>query len=91
MKAYLPKSFQREAKNDGVSEEDCQEAIRRAERGLIELGGRLIKQQIPRGNQGAAKGARAVVFYKRGEIAVFLHIFSKSDKANLTNPSWRST
>ena len=85
MRAYLPKSFQREAKSDGVSEEDCQEAIRRAERGLIdaELGGRLIKQRIPRGNQGAAKGARAVVFYKRGEIAVFVHIFSKSDKANL--------
>jgi hypothetical protein len=85
MKAYLPKSFQREAKSDKVSDEDCQEAIRRAERGLIdaELGGRLIKQRIPRGNQGAAKGSRAVVFYKRGEVAVFLHIFSKSDKANL--------
>ena len=85
MKAYLPKSFQREAKSDGVSDEDCREAIRRAERGLIdaELGGRLIKQRIPRGNQGAAKGSRAVVFYKRGEVAVFLHIFSKSDKANL--------
>lgn len=86
MKAYLPKSFQREAKSDGVSDADCQEAIRRAERGLVDadLGGGLIKQRIPRGNQGAARGSRAVVFYKRGEIAVFLHIFSKSDKANLT-------
>ncbi len=86
MKAYLPKSFRREAKSDGVSDEDCGEAMRRAERGLIdaELGGHLIKQRIPRGNRGAAKGARAVVFYRRGEIAVFLHIFAKSDKANLT-------
>ena len=86
MKAYPPKSFQREARSDGVSDTDCQEAIRRAERGLVDadLGGRLIKQRIPRGNQGAARGSRAVVFYKRGEIAVFLHIFSKSDKANLT-------
>jgi hypothetical protein len=86
MKAYLPKSFLRKAGGDGVSDADCQEAIRRAERGLVDadLGGRLIKQRIPRGNQGAARGSRAVVFYKRGEIAVFLHIFSKSDKANLT-------
>jgi len=60
--------------------------MRRAERGLVdaELGGHLIKQRIPRGNRGAATEARAVVFYRRGEIAVFLHIFAKSDKANLT-------
>jgi hypothetical protein len=86
MIAYLPGSFQREAKRGGLSDEDCREAITRAERGLVdaELGGRLIKQRIPRGNRGAAKGSRAVVFYKRGEVAVFLHIFSKSDKANLS-------
>jgi hypothetical protein len=86
MKAYLTKSSQREARSNGVSDTDCQEAIRRAERGLVDadLGGRLIKQRIPRGNQGAARGSRAVVFFKRGEIAIFLHLFAKSDKANLT-------
>jgi hypothetical protein len=86
MKAYLPKSFQREASNNGVSDEDCQEAIRRAERGLVDadLGKGLIKQRISRGSQGAARGSRAVVFYRRGKVAVFLHIFSKSKKANLT-------
>ena len=49
MKIYLPKSFQREAKSDGVPDEGCEEAIRRAEKGLIDvkLGGRLIKQRIP--------------------------------------------
>jgi hypothetical protein len=86
MNAFLPKSFQREADSNGVSEEDCREAIRRAERGLIDadLGHGLIKQRIPRGNQGAARGSRAVVFYKRGKVAVFLHIFPKSKKPNLT-------
>jgi len=86
MKAYLPKSFQRQARNDAVSDEDCQEAIRKAERGLIDatLGGGLIKQRIPTGNRGAARGSRAVVFYKRGEVAVFLHIFAKNRKANLS-------
>jgi hypothetical protein len=86
MNAYLPKSFQREADGNGVSDEDCREAIRRAERGLIDadLGQGLIKQRISRGNQGAARGSRAVVFYRRGKVAVFLHIFPKSKKANLT-------
>ena len=86
MNAYLPKSFQREADSNGLSDEDCREAIRRAERGLIDadLGQGLIKQRISRGNQGAARGSRAVVFYRRGKVAVFLHIFPKSKKANLT-------
>jgi hypothetical protein len=86
MKAYLPKSFQREAKSNGITDHNCREAIRRAEIGLIDagLGGGLIKQRIPRGSQGAARGLRAVIFYKRGEVAVFLHLFAKSGKSNLT-------
>jgi hypothetical protein len=86
MQIYLPRSFQRDAKRDGVTDEGCREAVRRAESGLIDadLGGGLIKQRIATGNRGAAKGSRAVVFYKRAEVAVFLHIFLKSRKANLT-------
>ena len=86
MKAYLPKSFQRECKSGGVTDHNCREAIRKAEDGLIDatLGGRLIKQRVPRIGQGAARGLRAVIFYKRGEVAVFLHLFAKSGKGNLT-------
>ncbi len=86
MRVYLPKSFQRDAERGGVTDEDCLEAIRRAERGLVDasLGGGLIKQRIATGARGAAKGSRAVVFYRRGAVAVFLHIFAKSRKANLT-------
>jgi hypothetical protein len=68
MKIYLTKSFQRKAESDGVSDEGCDDAIRRADKGLIDakLGGYLIKQRISRGNQGAARGSRAVIFYRRG-------------------------
>lgn len=87
MRAYLSKSFWREAKKEGISEEDCKTAIRRAENGLIDanLGGGLIKQRIPRDNLSAARGSRAIVFYKRGKTAVFLHLFPKSAKSNLTD------
>lgn len=86
MHAYLPKPFQREADSLGITDDDCRKAIQKAEKGLIDadLGAGLIKQRIPRGNQGAARGARAVVFYKRGTLAIFLHMFPKSGKANLT-------
>lgn len=86
MRAYIPKTFWREAEKEGISEEDCKTAIKKAESGLIDanLGGGLIKQRIPRNNLGAARGSRAIVFYKRGKVAVFLHLFPKSAKANLT-------
>jgi hypothetical protein len=86
MRIFLPRAFQRDAESCGVTDEDCQKAIKKAEGGLIDatLGGGLIKQRIATGNRGAAKGSRAVVFYKRAEVAVFLHIFPKSRKANLT-------
>jgi hypothetical protein len=86
MHVYLSRVFQRNIKRDGVTDEGCREAVRRAESGLIDadLGGGLIKQRIATGNRGAAKGSRAVVFYKRRKLAVFLHIFPKSRKANLT-------
>jgi hypothetical protein len=87
MHVYLPRSFQRDAKRDGITDEHCLDAIRKAEMGLIDaaLGGGLIKQRIATGNRGAAKGSRAIVFYKRREIAVFLHVFAKSRSANLTD------
>lgn len=86
MKAYITRSFDREARRDGISDEDCKGAVRRAESGRVDadLGGGLIKQRISRGNRSAAKGSRAIVFYKRGNLAVFLHIFPKSKKANLS-------
>ncbi|MFZ2109880.1 MAG: type II toxin-antitoxin system RelE/ParE family toxin [Roseiarcus sp.] len=78
MHAYLTRSFDRDAKRDGVSDEDCQEAIRKAERGLVDadLGSGLIKQRIPRGNQGAARGSRAVVFKAA-------HVFEKLNESEL--------
>jgi hypothetical protein len=86
MRVYLTKLFQRDAKDVGISDDGCQDAIRKAEKGLVDanLGGGIIKQRIARGNRGAAKGSRAIVFYKLAEVAIFLHIFAKKAKANLS-------
>jgi hypothetical protein len=79
MKAYLPKSFRREAKSEGISDDDCKEAMRRAEQGLVdaELGGHLIKQRIPRGNRGAAKGARGRLLQARRDCGVSVYLREK--------------
>jgi len=86
MHLYLPSNFQRQSSKEGLTDEDLKTAVRRAEKGLIDadLGGHLIKQRIPRSGQGAARGFRAVFFYKRGEVSVGLHLFPKSSKGNLS-------
>ncbi|ATQ68101.1 MULTISPECIES: type II toxin-antitoxin system RelE/ParE family toxin [Methylosinus] len=87
MEIHVPKSLQRDGKKAGLTDEDYRTAIRKAERGLIDadLGGGLIKQRIPRDRLSGARGSRAIIFYKRGKLAIFLHLFAKSTKGNLTD------
>jgi hypothetical protein len=61
------------------------EAIRRAERGLIDadLGGGVIKQRIARKGQGRSGGYRALVVYRERERAVFLYGFAKNERDNV--------
>ena len=83
MRIYKTKEFVRLARKAGVSDEGLIEAVERAERGLKdgEIGKFLIKQRIPGSdNRGSATGHRAILFFKSGEISVFLHLFAKSGK-----------
>lgn len=86
MKTYVTSDFSKRAAKDDVTDEDLREAVARAERGQVDgpLGGQLIKQRVPRKGQGRSGGFRTIIFYRRGEIAVFLHMFAKNKQANLT-------
>ena len=61
------------------------DAVRCAGRGLIDadLGGGVIKQRIARRGQGRSGGFRAIVLFRRGEIAFFVYGFAKNDRENL--------
>lgn len=61
------------------------EAIRRAERGLIdaELGGGIVKQRVARLGQGRSGGYRMLLAYRSGDRAVFLYGFAKSERENI--------
>jgi hypothetical protein len=82
MKVYKLKDAAREARKSKLSDEDLCEAVARAEKGLIdgEIGKFLIKQRM-----GRSGDYRTIIVYKRGDRAVFLHIFPKSRKANLSS------
>jgi hypothetical protein len=86
MKLYKTKEFARLARKGNVRDEDLRRAVLRAESGLIDanLGAHLIKQRIARTGEGRSGGFRAIIFFKQRERAIFLHLFEKSSRANLT-------
>lgn len=61
------------------------EAIRRAERGLIDadLGGGVIKQRVDREGQGRSGGYRTVIAFRSGDRAIFVFAFSKNERDNI--------
>jgi hypothetical protein len=60
-------------------------ALDRAAKGQVDanLGGSLIKQRVARSGQGKSGGYRAVIAYRRGEVAVFLYGFAKNERDNI--------
>lgn len=77
--------FRRFARKQRISDAALLDAIRRAERGLVDadLGGGVIKQRLARSGQGKSGGYRTIVLFRRETLAVFVFGFAKNDKANL--------
>lgn len=69
----------------GLSDGALRLAIKDAERELVdaELGGGVIKQRVARPGGGKSGGFRAVVLFRSGERAFFVHGFAKSDLGNI--------
>jgi hypothetical protein len=87
MNAYKTKDFARRARKEKVSDDELRAAIKEIEAGRIDadLGAYLIKQRVSQGKGGRANSHRAIVATKDGDRIVFLHLFAKSDKANLSS------
>jgi len=94
MQVYKLKAFARFQRREKIGDGALVRSVRVADEGLIDadLGGGLIKQRVARSGEGKRGGFRTVIAYKRGERAVFLFGFAKSDKENLDDDelaSWR--
>jgi hypothetical protein len=87
VRVFKTKWFARFAKREGIADRSLIEAIKRAERGLVDadLGGGLIKQRIARPGKGRSGGYRVVIGYRKGHRAVFIYGLAKSDRANFRN------
>jgi len=82
---YKVKVFARFQRREGIADVALAKAVRAAESGLVDadLGGGLIKQRVARPGQGKSGGYRAVIVYRRGDLAVFLLGFAKNERGNV--------
>ena len=85
MRVFKTRGFAKFAKSEGIGDVRLVAAINGAERGLIDadLGGGLIKLRVARQGKGKSGGYRTLIAYRKGERAVFLFGFAKSDLDNL--------
>lgn len=77
--------FKRFARREKISDAFLKDAIKRAEKGIVDadLGGHIIKQRIARPNQGKSGGYRSIIIYKEEDRAFFVYGFAKNEKDNL--------
>ena len=85
MRLYKLKAFARFQRRERLADTALESAVRSAEEGLVDadLGGGLIRQRVARPGQGKSGGFRTIIAYRRGDRAVFLFGFAKSERENL--------
>lgn len=85
MRIFKNAWFGRFARREKIKDAVLKDAIARAERGIIdaELGGGVTKQRIARPGQGRSGGYRSITIFQKGERAIFVYGFAKSDRENL--------
>ena len=86
MRVFNTREFARLARKSGLADVALCEAVARAQKGLIDahIGRFLIKQRIAREGQGRSGGFRSILFCRMVDRAVFLHLFAKNEKDNLS-------
>lgn len=84
-RVFKSKWFQRFARKEGIDDSALLRAVDRAEKGQIDanLGGGVLKQRVARPKEGKSGGYRTIIFFHRGERAVFLYGFPKSGRSNI--------
>jgi hypothetical protein len=85
LRVFKTKQFARFSRRQRISDASLCEAIRRAERGLVdaELGGGVIKQRVARPGRGRSGGYRVLIAYQAKRRSVFLFGFAKSERGNV--------
>jgi len=81
------RGFSRAARKEGLTDRALCVAVAEIEAGLIDarLGGSLLKKRIAKGSRGKSGGFRTIVAYRQGDRLVFLYVFGKNERDNITD------
>jgi len=85
LRVFKTRAFGGFQRRERISDVSLAEAVRRAERGLVDadLGGGVIKQRMARPGQGRSGGFRVLIAYRARARSVFLFGFAKKERANV--------
>ncbi len=85
MRIFKSKWFAKFARKERITDEKLCEAIKKAEKGIIDAdyGGGVIKQRIARPNEGKSGGYRSIILFRKGSLSFFVYGFAKSDQGNI--------
>jgi hypothetical protein len=85
MRVFRTRSFTRFADHEDIDDAALCDAVRRAEKGLIDadLGGGVVKQRLARKGQGRSGGFRSIILFRRAERAIFVYGFAKNDRDSI--------
>jgi hypothetical protein len=77
--------FHRFARREKIADKSLQEAVDRADKGLVDgdLGSGVIKQRIARPGRGRSGGYRTIIIFKQGQRAFFVYGYAKSNRDNI--------
>lgn len=91
MRVFATRVFSRFARRSRIRDDVLADAIRRAEKGLVDadLGGGVIKQRVARPNEGRSGGFRTLIAYRSTTRAIFIFGFAKSDLDNVDDDELR--
>jgi len=80
------RGFGRAARKNGLTDQALCAAVAEIEAGLIDarLGGSLLKKRIAKGSRGKSGGFRIIVAYRQHDRLVFLYVFGKNERDNIT-------
>lgn len=85
VRVFKVRGFVRFQRRERIDDHALSRAVSLAESGLVDadLAAGLIKQRVARPGEGKRGGYRTIVAYRRGQRAVFLFGFGKSERSNI--------
>ena len=86
----LNKPFARLFKKADVDNENINEAIGEIIKGNCDpLGHKLFKKRIASMYQGKRGAYRSIVYYRSGDVMIFMHLFAKNEQDNITQKEFK--